>query len=112
MVQKRIIGVTLDDFLRHNMNNSEMKRKFKCREIYKAVTQLQQQVKYLHGDVHAENIMVQSLKDGTVVGLVDWDNATKLSKRSRSYPMPRLQVRPNTDEDMIRFDCKRYGFIF
>jgi hypothetical protein len=108
MVQKRISGVTFDEFLKHNAGNSELKAHFRCSHVYDAVMEIQHKFKFHHNDIHSKNIMVQSLNDGSVVGLIDWDKAVKFvpsGSSTLSPPSKRMDDWLN-----IKSECLLYGF--
>ena len=76
MVQKKAPGITLYDFLNKNRHNQNVKLTYDCADIYAKVVAQQDEIGYNHGDIRAQNIMVDPLT-GNFKTLIDWDVATK-----------------------------------
>ena len=73
MIQKRVDGVSLKDFVKYIRQVSSKERE----QIEHDVNNLQNRIGFKHMDVHDGNIMVDR-QTGAFVALIDWDDALPL----------------------------------
>ena len=105
MVQKKVPGITLYDFLKKNRNNHRIKLTYDCADIYEHVVAQQTRIGYNHGDIRGQNIMVNPVS-GAFNTLIDWDCATvRIPENEAGYEFTyRVGV--------LIIQCRHFGFLF
>jgi hypothetical protein len=77
MVQKRVSGITLHDYLRKTKFSPTSRY---CRDMLTEIIAQQNVIGYNHKDNHSKNIMVDS-ETGKFKTLIDWDKAALRTDR-------------------------------
>jgi hypothetical protein len=75
MVQKRVSGISLREYLQPMWDKGESPTEAFCHRIYVKVVAQQDGIGFNHGDVQAANIMVNA-STGDFQTLIDWDAAS------------------------------------
>jgi RIO-like serine/threonine protein kinase len=105
MVQKKISGITLADFMKRHRKNTDMRQNYDCSNIYKHILAQQDEIGYNHGDIRVQNILVHP-ETGEFKTLIDWDIASKRIPENDSEYSFDFKV------GIFIGQCKRRGFKF